>query len=60
MPSIVQLLSDVEFIKINKQVIFAVCLTPHCHDLGLHQHVPVQFDETVEMLLRHVMPPSSR
>lgn len=47
MPSIVQLLSDVEFIKGNKQVIFAVCLTPHYNYLGLHQYEPVQFGRNV-------------
>ena len=53
-------LSDVESIKGNKQVIFAVCLTPHYHDLGLHQYEPLQFDETVEMFLKRVIAPSSR
>jgi hypothetical protein len=54
----VQLLSDVEFIKGNKQVIFAVCLTPHYHYLGLHEYE--QFDETEEMFPKHVIPPSLR
>ena len=57
-----QFFSDVEFIKVNKRVIFffAVCLTPHCRNLSLHQYERMQFDETVEMFLRHLMPPSSR